>query len=474
MKVYCFSTSLCASVFIAALLQAEAIQAPRNSKISGLLQRENELGIPRGGKVILGKKPEEAPKVSGGSASVPNEIFNLVKSIVGAGVLGLPAGIAAFGTSGEALIPNVALILGIGTLSAYGFSLVGRICAYTDATSYREAWEKSVSSKSGWMPALACFLVTIGSVLAYSMILSDTIPQLLKAFTGIVITRTQALLSLTTFVLLPLCLMKDLSSLGPFSLLGIIGMAWVTLAMTIRFFDGTYAPGGKFYEQLAPEFIPSFEKMGLMDMVTNPNIFLVVSMLATAFMAHYNAPKFYWELENNTLSRFNLVVVVSFAISCLLFVGISSLGFATFGKASAGLILNNYSTDDMLMSLSRVAVAVSLIFSYPLGFVGVRDGLLDLMQVEKEKRTNKLLDVLTVGLLAMVTGLAFVVKDLGKVLALAGSTWGNCLVYLFPTYMFIRLSKSRPELQGEVPQAVMTAVIGLFMGVIGTVMAIKK
>jgi hypothetical protein len=30
--------------------------------------------------------------VSGGTASIPNEIFNLVKSIVGAGVLSLPAG----------------------------------------------------------------------------------------------------------------------------------------------------------------------------------------------------------------------------------------------------------------------------------------------------------------------------------------------------------------------------------------------
>jgi hypothetical protein len=29
---------------------------------------------------------------SGGTASIPNEIFNLVKSIVGAGVLSLPAG----------------------------------------------------------------------------------------------------------------------------------------------------------------------------------------------------------------------------------------------------------------------------------------------------------------------------------------------------------------------------------------------
>ena len=34
----------------------------------------------------------KASVVGGGTASIPNEIFNLVKSIVGAGVLSLPAG----------------------------------------------------------------------------------------------------------------------------------------------------------------------------------------------------------------------------------------------------------------------------------------------------------------------------------------------------------------------------------------------
>jgi hypothetical protein len=61
------------------------------------------LDIPRGGakrvgssKVVPKKQPRHNAKQSSvettGGASVPNEIFNLVKSIVGAGVLGLPAG----------------------------------------------------------------------------------------------------------------------------------------------------------------------------------------------------------------------------------------------------------------------------------------------------------------------------------------------------------------------------------------------
>ena len=76
--------------------------------------------------------------VGGGTASIPNEVFNLVKGIVGVGVLSLPAGIAAFGDQPSAAIPAVGLVAAIGAISAYGFSLIGRVCSYTGARSYRE------------------------------------------------------------------------------------------------------------------------------------------------------------------------------------------------------------------------------------------------------------------------------------------------------------------------------------------------
>eukprot|EP00566_Odontella_aurita_P025429 CAMPEP_0113538990 /NCGR_PEP_ID=MMETSP0015_2-20120614/7673_1 /TAXON_ID=2838 /ORGANISM="Odontella" /LENGTH=124 /DNA_ID=CAMNT_0000438627 /DNA_START=230 /DNA_END=601 /DNA_ORIENTATION=- /assembly_acc=CAM_ASM_000160 len=79
-------------------------------------------------------------EAGGGTATIPSEIFNLVKSIVGVGVLSLPAGIAAFGNSPTAVIPAAALVALIGGLSAYTFSMIARVCKNTGATSYRDAW----------------------------------------------------------------------------------------------------------------------------------------------------------------------------------------------------------------------------------------------------------------------------------------------------------------------------------------------
>ena len=61
----------------------------------------------------------------GGTATMSTEIFNLVKSIVGAGVLSLPAGIAGFEDAPSAVIPATLLIAVIGSISG---EFVGYVC----------------------------------------------------------------------------------------------------------------------------------------------------------------------------------------------------------------------------------------------------------------------------------------------------------------------------------------------------------
>lgn len=200
------------------------------------------------------------------------------------------------------------------------------------------------------------------AVLAYSMILADTFTSLFTTMGIVGMTRTKTLLTITGGILLPLCWLKNLSSLAPFSLLGTLGMVYTTIAMGIRYFQKAYTPTGGMFPVVSPELAPMFGTVGASGVLT-PNVFILICMLSTAFMAHFNSPKFYTELKNNTLERFQRVVSVSFGISIALFSLITSLGYLTFGAASDGLILNNYSTKDALMSLSRIAVAVSLVFS---------------------------------------------------------------------------------------------------------------
>lgn len=390
--------------------------------------------------------------------------------------LSIYPGIAAFGNAPSAMIPAACLIAGIGGLSGYGFSLIGRVCALTKSNSYREAWEKSINKETSNIPSISCTFMTVSATLAYSMILADTF-RAIFATVGIQLSRTNTLLSVTSLVLLPLCLLKNLASLAPFSLLGIIGMIYTALAMGIRYFGGAYAvPAGVLLPDVAASFQPAFGSIGAAG-VLSPNAFILICMLSTAYMAHFNAPKFYNELKNNTIQRFNTLVGSSFAISILTFIVMAAFGFLTFGANASGLILNNYSNKDTLMGFSRIAVAISLVFSYPLAFAGFRDGVLDLARVPEQKRTNGLLNKVTVGCLSIITGLALAVKDLSFVMSFGGATLGNALIYVFPALMFRGAVKNMGDkasvgLKREVKLALLNAILGVGMGIIGARMAI--
>ena len=417
-------------------------------------------------------KPSNVPafKPTTTGASIPNEIFNLVKAIVGVGVLSLPAGVAAFGNAPSAIVPAIVLIGIIGILSAFGFSTIGRVCSYTGATSYKEAWSLSVGEESSWIPGWSTTIKTFMACTAFSMVLADTFSALLGT------QRTPTLVALTGLVLLPLCLLKDLSSLAPFSLLGVLGMGYTAIAMAVRYLDGTYKlPGGSLVTQVAENLQPSFGEKGMEAVLSAPSLILVC-MLSTAYLAHFNAAKFYIELKNNTMQRFNRVVSWSFGISILLMGTMAALGFLTFGENSAGLVLNNYSTNDLWMSGSRIAVAISLVFSYPLAFTGCRDGLLALLKSSDEQRSPMQLNIITVALLSVITLLACTLKDVSFVLAFAGATLGNALTYVYPAIMYRAVVKNqgREGESGGVAFAMSSAVLGIIMGAIGAVMAWKN
>ena len=175
------------------------------------------------------------------------------------------------------------------------------------------------------------------------------------------------------------------------------------------------------------------------------------------------------ELKNNTLERYNTVVKYGFGISIVLMGFITMIGFLTFGSGVDGFILNNYASQDKLMGLSKIAVAVSLVFSYPLAFTGCRDGLCDMLQLSADQRSPTTLNVVTVGILALTTLLACLLHDVSYVIGFAGATLGTALTFVYPALMYrsVVAQQHRHEERGGVTFAVAIAVLGIAMGAIG-------
>ena len=310
--------------------------------------------------------------------------------------------------------------------------------------------------------------------LAYSAILSQTLQSLLEAI-DIEVSRIWCLIFITLFAILQLCLLKNLHVLAPFSVLGTTGILVTAVSMIIRYLDGSYLPGGAYHDDIDESFRPYF---GTTNHAWTARIFPFACMAFEAYVMHYNSPRFYAELKRPSIPRFSQVVAGSFGFSAVIYSIIACTGYLTFGGNSDGYILNNYSPRDPLATICRLAIAVSTLLTYPIVFIGFRDGMLDVLAVPPEKHTSNNINMLTVVLLAVITVLATVVTDLGIINAVGGGAVATVVCVVFPTLMYRKAIQDLGNVASEnekreVTFAVTLMVFGSTLGVIGVVEALK-
>jgi hypothetical protein len=121
---------------------------------------------------------------------------------------------------------------------------------------------------------------------------------------------------------------------------------------------------------------------------------------------------------------------------------------------------------------------IFLIVSYPLLFVGTRDGTLDLLKVPEEKRTASLLNQTTFALLGITTALAWKLTDLSFISSISGAVFGTALIFIFPSLMFRGAIKNlgdkateRQKQEGKL--AMIVNIIGIVVAAIGTKMSLQ-
>ena len=290
------------------------------------------------------------------------------------------------------------------------------------------AGEKTAAAVDG-MIGFLCF----GVLVMYACFLGDLCATLFGT------TRALAIVGVTVFPLLPLALLRDLSALAFSSILGIGAVLYLTAFSVLRALDGSCAPGGAYFAGLP--IVPERAQISLARLSFGS--FVLFNMLNTAFTAHTNAVRFYNELKDRSPARFGRVVGGAFALSTLVYGLAMSAGYATFGAASSGLILNNYhESADGLASFGRVATCVSVIGSHPLLFTSLRDAVLGALRprfpVLAEGGAFAPWAALSVGLLAAATALAILTPDVGFVVSLSGALLCSLLVYSVPSYLNVQ------------------------------------
>ena len=375
---------------------------------------------------------------------------------------------ASVRTRKKSLVPTTSILLVLGTISAYTFHLLGRLTAVAAAesrdsdgdagggaaaevTSIGQLWDREVGESTSWLVSLAVMITCYGTCLAYSITLGDTFRSLAATagLTGALSTRRFSVSAVSLLGVYPMCRLRSLAALAPVSVIGVAGILATCAVMALRALPGgayssaAAAAGGtaaNYLASLPPGLRPSFGATGL----RGPSSLLVVSsMAATAFLVHMSSPDFYRTLERPTPARFARLSAVGFAGTVAISSLMMCLGFLTFGGASTGMILNNYSTLDAGATLCRLLMGVSLLGLY--GFLsnalknayyqifhpGVRE-----VSDEVHYRTSR-------WLVGTVTALALLTSDAGFVVSINGAVLGSALIYVIPSFLFLRSTKRR-------------------------------
>jgi hypothetical protein len=122
-------------------------------------------------------------------------------------------------------------------------------------------------------------------IFANASILSQSLQLLLEGILSAYWTEWECLLLVTLFGILPLCLMKNLNALAPFSAMGMVAVLFALTAMIVRYLDGSYLPGGQFYNDTPASLSPSF---GTRNDPWSVGVLPFVCMVYTSFDMHYN------------------------------------------------------------------------------------------------------------------------------------------------------------------------------------------
>lgn len=199
---------------------------------------------------------------------------------------------------------------------------------------------------------------------------------------------------------------------------------------------------------------------------------------------YINAATYWKSLANASTERFRKVSFSAYAILATIYTITMVTGYATFGDVCQGNILLNYSPNDFLAFLGRLATGLSIIFGFPLISNGAREGLKNASSAlgysTPSKPENKF--KLVTCLLFTTTLISIFLTDIKLVTGLVGAVMGSALVYICPTMIYARIVQQRygansPEYKVAklnllfIPFGLFTASMGVFMTLKNTVLA---
>uniref|UniRef100_UPI0037E7F6CD putative sodium-coupled neutral amino acid transporter 8a n=1 Tax=Semicossyphus pulcher TaxID=241346 RepID=UPI0037E7F6CD len=374
-------------------------------------------------------------------------IFIMLKSALGAGLLNFPwAFERAGGVRSAVTVELISLVFLISGLIILGYSSsISGQCTY-------QAVVKEVCGPAIGQLCEICFVFNLFMIsVAFLVIVDDQLEKLCGSLyelvTGLPESEMQyhfytdqrfALTLLCVILILPLSIPKEISIQKYISGLGTLAATYLTIAIIIKY-------------HTMPSVLVHITPLYTSGISSWASMFSVIPTICFGFQCHEASIAIYSSMENQRLSHWVFISVVSM-IFCLVIYSLTGVyGYLTFGKDVKADILMSYTGDDILMLIARLLFGVSIITIYPiillLGRSVIQDPLLswrrkrnNVVTAEFESRSRYVLTVLWI----MVTLLiATCVPDISKVISAIGGI-SAFFIFIFPGLCLMFAMQSEP------------------------------
>ncbi|XP_057447785.1 amino acid transporter AVT6A-like [Lotus japonicus] len=374
-------------------------------------------------------------------ASFSGAVFNLSTTIIGAGIMGLPACVKKLG-----MVPGLLAIILTAFLTDKSIEFMIRFSRAGNISSYGNLMRDAFGKFGKALSEISVVINNIGVLIVYMIIIGDVISGtssggthhsgVLEGWFGVHwwTGRAFVLVVVTLAVFAPLVSFKRIDSLRFTSALS-VGLAIVFLVIAVGISIIKIISGGLEMPKLFPI---------ITDAASVFELFTVVPVLVTAFICHYNVHSIDNELENS--SQMHGVVRTSLALCSSVYLLTSFFGFLLFGDGTLDDVLANFDTDlgipfgSVLNDAVRFSYAAHLVLVFPVVFYAVRvniDGLL-FSSSRPLALDNFRFASITSTLVAIIFLGANFIPSIWDIFQFTGATAAVCVGFIFPAAITLR------------------------------------
>lgn len=361
-------------------------------------------------------------------SGLKSAFMNMANSIIGAGIIGQPYAIRQAG-----LLAGVALLVGLTVIVDWTICLIV-INSKLSGTSHFQGTVEHCFGRTGLIAiSLAQWVFAFGGMVAYGVIVGDTIPHVLKAVwpelpgvpvLGLLANRQVAIAVFIMGIGYPLTLYRDIAKLAKASTFALIGMLVIVVVVLIQ---GILTPSS-----LRGSF-------GHDELLINGGFFQAIGVISFAFVCHHNSLLIYGSLKTPTIDNFSRVTHYSTGISMLACLVLALGGFLTFGDKTLGNVLNNFPADNTMVNIARLCFGLNMLTTLPLEAFVCREVMLTYFYPDEPFDMKRHL-LFSTGLVLAAMVLSLVTCDLGAVFELVGATSAVAMAYILPPMCYIKLT----------------------------------